>query len=110
MLDDATRRVDRFRRTVLVGQGKIGDRIWMRPSVTVIGIDVPPVLGSIPAIPPELRARMLLRVAHGTSAAEAEAALRAQLLRAAPWGAKIELETESVTQPFQASTGGPATG
>ena len=30
----------------LMGDGKVADLLWARPSVTVLRIDVPPVIGS----------------------------------------------------------------
>jgi acetylornithine deacetylase/succinyl-diaminopimelate desuccinylase-like protein len=92
----------------LPGTGTIGDRIWRRPSVTVIGLDCPPVAGSIAAIPAEVRARLLLRVPPGASSAASEQALVAQLRRAAPWSARVETVTGIVTEPCAVRTDGTA--
>jgi cysteinylglycine-S-conjugate dipeptidase len=92
----------------LVGAGTIAERVWMQPSITVIGLDAPAVVGSIPAVPAEARARLLLRVPPGASAAASEQALVAQLRRAAPWGARVEIVTEIVTEPYAARPEGAA--
>jgi acetylornithine deacetylase/succinyl-diaminopimelate desuccinylase-like protein len=104
----------RFRRDVavadgvsLIGTGTVADRLWAKPAVTVIGIDCPPVVGSVPAVPALARAHVSLRVPPGTSPQAAAEALEAHLLRAAPWGVQAEVEIEGVGSPFRAKTDGP---
>jgi cysteinylglycine-S-conjugate dipeptidase len=41
--------------TDLLGSGAVADMLWSRPTVTVLGIDCPPVFGSSPAIPAQAR-------------------------------------------------------
>lgn len=86
----------------LVGSGEVADHLWARPSVTVVGIDAPPVVGSMPAIQGSAAAKVSLRVPPGTDAADAEAALIAHLRAAAPWGVRVEIEREGFGQPFAA--------
>ena len=92
----------------LLGSGTIADRLWARPAVTVLGIDCPPVVGSVTAVPAKARARVSLRVPPGMDAGAARDALVAQLKSAAPWGAVVAVEVEGVGAPFRASTGGRA--
>ncbi|MFI6151461.1 dipeptidase [Kitasatospora sp. NPDC051170] len=92
----------------LTGSGTVADRLWARPAVTVIGIDCPPVVGSVPAVPATARARISLRVPPGTDARAAQDALVAHLEAAAPWGVRVSVERESAGAPFKAETGGPA--
>jgi acetylornithine deacetylase/succinyl-diaminopimelate desuccinylase-like protein len=94
----------------LLGSGEIADELWARPAVTVLGIDCPPVVGSAAAaaVPASVRARVSLRVPPGVDSDKALAALTEQLYAAAPWGAKMSVDTEAVGQPFQAATDGPA--
>ncbi len=33
-----------------MGDGTVADLLWVRPSATVLGIDVPPVIGSSSAV------------------------------------------------------------
>ena len=40
----------------LLGSGKVADMLWSRSAVTVLGIDCPPVVGSTPAMPAQVRA------------------------------------------------------
>ncbi|KHD75400.1 beta-Ala-His dipeptidase [Actinoplanes utahensis] len=92
----------------LLGDGTVSDMLWARPAVTVLGIDCPPVVGSAAAIQPHARARLNLRVPAGMDAAKAQDALIAHLQSAAPWGVRVTVEKESLGQPFEARTGGPA--
>ncbi|MGW5240067.1 M20/M25/M40 family metallo-hydrolase [Monashia sp. NPDC004114] len=92
----------------LLGSGTVSDMLWARPSLTILGIDCPPVVGSAAAISPTARARLNLRIPPGTSPASAERALREHLLSAAPWGVHVVVETEATGSPFRAATSGPA--
>ncbi|MFE9741481.1 dipeptidase [Streptomyces sp. NPDC006477] len=92
----------------LTGTGTVADRLWARPAVTVLGIDCPPVVGSAASVPASARARVSLRVPPGTSADAACEALARHLRDAAPWGARVAIETESAGSPFRAATDGPA--
>jgi acetylornithine deacetylase/succinyl-diaminopimelate desuccinylase-like protein len=92
----------------LLGSGTVSDMLWARPSLTTLGVDCPPVVGSAAAIPPHARARLNLRIPPGTEPAAAEEALRNHLLAAAPWGVRVTVETEATGSPFLAQTDGPA--
>jgi acetylornithine deacetylase/succinyl-diaminopimelate desuccinylase-like protein len=92
----------------LTGTGTVADRLWSRPAVTVLGIDCPPVVGSAAAVPATARARVSLRVPPGTDPGAAREALTKHLTDAAPWGAKVTVETEGAGSPFRAATDGPA--
>jgi len=92
----------------LTGTGTVADRLWSRPAVTVLGIDCPPVVGSAAAVPATARARVSLRVPPGTDPGAAREALTKHLADAAPWGAKVAVETEGTGSPFRAATDGPA--
>ncbi|MBE1469315.1 acetylornithine deacetylase/succinyl-diaminopimelate desuccinylase-like protein [Kibdelosporangium phytohabitans] len=92
----------------LLGDGGIADMLWARPAVTVLGIDCPPVIGSSAAIAAEAAARVNLRIPPGMDPNLAEQALVDHLHASAPWGARVEVETEAVGAPFRAAEGGPA--
>ena len=94
----------------LLGTGSVSDMLWARPSLTILGIDCPPVVGSAAAISPTARARLNLRIPPGTTPAEAEVALREHLRDVAPWGVHVTVETEAVGSPYRAATDGPAYG
>ncbi|GAB2715827.1 M20/M25/M40 family metallo-hydrolase [Nocardia thraciensis] len=92
----------------LLGDGTVSDMVWARPAITVLGIDVPPVVGSAAAIQPTSRARLNLRIPPGVEADKALKALTAHLESNAPWHAKVRVDCESVGSPFRSGTSGPA--
>lgn len=92
----------------LLGDGSVSDMLWARPSVTVLGIDCPPVVGSAAAISPKAAARLNLRIPPGMAPEEAEKALVAHLHDATPWGVHVEVKVEATGSPFRARTDGPA--
>jgi len=92
----------------LIGSGSLTDRLWFRPSVTVIGIDAPTVADASPALLPVARASISLRVAPGDDAERAQAALVAHLESRAPWGAQVRVTPKGSASPYQAVTSGPA--
>lgn len=92
----------------LTGAGTVADRIWARPSATVIGIDCPPVVGATPSVQASARALISLRVPPGVDAADAAELLTAHLERHVPWGARARVEQIGQGQPFRADTSSPA--
>lgn len=92
----------------LIGSGTVADRIWARPSVTVIGIDCPPVVGATPSVQASARALVSLRVPPGVAAEEANRLLVEHLRSSVPWGARLSVEQIGQGQPFRADTTSPA--
>ncbi|NUS16570.1 MAG: dipeptidase [Streptomyces sp.] len=92
----------------LVGGGAVADRLWARPSVTVMGIDAPPVVGATPSVQATAGAVVSVRVPPGVTAEYASAALTEHLRKAAPWGARVEVVQTGIGESFQADTGSPA--
>jgi acetylornithine deacetylase/succinyl-diaminopimelate desuccinylase-like protein len=87
---------------------RVSDMLWARPAATVLGIDVPPVVGSAAAIQAEARARINLRIPPGVDAKEAQTALIEHLKAVAPWHVQVEFEREADGNPFRGSVDGPA--
>jgi acetylornithine deacetylase/succinyl-diaminopimelate desuccinylase-like protein len=92
----------------LAGTGSVADRIWARPSVTVLGIDAPPVVGATPSVQASAGALVSVRIPPGMTADQASDALEEHLRAAAPWGARVEVVRRGSGQPFRADTGSPA--
>lgn len=90
-----------------LGSGTPADQLWARPTVTVVGIDAPPVVGGASAVQPRAAARLNLRVPPGADAVALQQALVAHLRAHTPWGARIEIDTDVPAQPFLARTEGP---
>jgi cysteinylglycine-S-conjugate dipeptidase len=62
------------------------ERLWLRPTVTVIGIDGHPIAGSSNQIVAEAAARISMRVGRGQDPARMNDAMRAHLQRRVPNG------------------------
>jgi acetylornithine deacetylase/succinyl-diaminopimelate desuccinylase-like protein len=92
----------------LMGEGSVADRLWARPSLTVLGIDCPAVAGSLPAIPHAASARLCMRVPPGTDAITAREALIDQLCVSAPWNVALSFERGAASQPFSTRDDAPA--
>jgi cysteinylglycine-S-conjugate dipeptidase len=92
----------------LMGDGTPADLLWARPSATVIGIDVPHVLGSSAAVQASAAARISLRLPPGVTGQAAQDALVAHLQARVPWGLHCEIERVAMGDPFVGSLHGPA--
>ncbi len=91
----------------LVGSGSVADMLWARPAVTVLGIDVPPVIGSASAVQAAAAARISLRIPPGVDGEAAQDALVAHLRKRVPWSLQCEIERVAVGDPFVGSLDGP---
>ncbi len=92
----------------LIGSGSIGQRLYGKPSINVIGIDAPKVDGAANALVPKARARVSVRLAPGQAPAEARRAVQEHLEAAAPWDVKVKVTPGTVGEGFRAKTDGPA--
>ncbi len=92
----------------LIGTGGLTDRLWARPSVTVIGIDAPSVAAASNTLLPAARAKVSLRVAPGDDATRASAALATHLKAHAPWGVHVTVQQAATAAPYTVPTGGAA--
>lgn len=92
----------------LIGKGGLTDRLWMKPSVSVLAIDAPPVRDAINQLVPVARAKVSMRIPPGQDGRAALAALVAHLRAHAPWGIDVRISNESSGEPFVTKTGGRA--
>ena len=92
----------------LIGSGSIGQRLYGKPSINVIGIDAPQVDGAANALIPRARARVSVRLAPGQAPAEARRAVQEHLEAAAPWNVRVKVTPGTVGEGFRARTDGPA--
>jgi len=88
----------------LVGTGSIATRLWTKPALTVVGIDMPSVGASSNIVIPEVSARLSLRIPAGQDSREVMAALKAHIETHTPWGAEITYTEENYMNAF--CTGG----
>jgi acetylornithine deacetylase/succinyl-diaminopimelate desuccinylase-like protein len=106
---------DRFRQEAgvldgveLIGTGRLVERVWTKPSISVLGIDAPPTAEAPNALVPAAKAKLNLRIAPGDNWKSAYEALAAHLERNAPWGAKVTMTLEQGGEPCVIDTSGPA--
>ena len=92
----------------LIGKGGLTDRLWMKPSVSVLAIDAPAVHDAINQLIPVTRAKVSMRIPPGQDGKQALAALVAHLRKNAPWGVEVNISHESSGEPFVTKTGGKA--
>jgi acetylornithine deacetylase/succinyl-diaminopimelate desuccinylase-like protein len=92
----------------LIGTGTLGSRVWSGPAITVIGIDVPSVEGSLNAVSPYARAKLNVRVHPEQDPREAQAAVAAHLRDAMPFGIELTVHEEATGSGFAARTSSPA--
>ncbi|MFV0463734.1 MAG: dipeptidase [Nostocoides sp.] len=91
----------------LIGSGPLLDRLWAKPSMTTIGLDVPTVDSSSNTLTPVARAKLSMRIAPDEDPQRAFAALREHLQAHVPWGAQVEVELEDLGAGFDAAAEGP---
>jgi cysteinylglycine-S-conjugate dipeptidase len=91
----------------LIGTGTVADMLWARPAVTVLGIDIPPVVGSAAAIQADATARISLRLPPGVDGQAAQDALVEHLRRRVPWNMECAIERVALGDPFVGSLEGP---
>jgi len=90
----------------LIGDGKVLNRLWSQPSITVTGIDIPDVANASNTLLPSVSARVSVRVTPGQSASEAFEAVRAHVLSHIPFGAVVEFDDVNLGESFSTDTSG----
>jgi len=91
----------------LVGTGPIAERLFVRPSITAIGVDAPDVASAGNAIIPEARARVSARLAPEDNPHRAGEAIAAHLRAAAPWNVRVDITLRQFARGFRLQEGGP---
>ncbi|RSM88764.1 dipeptidase [Streptomyces sp. WAC 01325] len=92
----------------LIGASSVADRLWARPSVSVVGIDCPPIAGSTPSIRASAQAVLSLSIPPGHNTETATKLLISHLQQHVPWNARIMVEQVARREPFKADTTSPA--
>ena len=92
-----------------IGTGRLTERLWTKPTATVLGIDCPGAAESANALQPKARAKVSFRLAPGDSARSALEAVRAHVAAHAPWGAQVSVTPEGgLGEPSLIDATGPA--
>lgn len=92
----------------LVGTGPLGDRLWTKPAVAVLGLDAPRTVEAANVLIHTARAKVSMRLAPGEDAAAAMAALSDHLTAMAPFGARVTVIEGALGAPCELDTSGPA--
>lgn len=91
----------------VIGTGSILDRIWAKPTATVIGIDAPSVAKSSNTLVPTASAKVSIRLAPQEVPLEAYAAVKRHLEDHVEWGARLEVRLDDQGSGFAADAQGP---
>jgi cysteinylglycine-S-conjugate dipeptidase len=91
-----------------IGTGSAVERLWTKPSLSIIGLDAPQVDGSSNTLVPSARARISLRLAPGDTTANAVARLRDHCERHTPWGAELTVRVVDTGEATRIDATGPA--
>ncbi|GAA5229606.1 dipeptidase [Arthrobacter cryoconiti] len=92
----------------LAGTGSLTDRLWSKPALSIIGMDIPSVAMSSNTLLPSARAKFSLRLAPGQDPAKAMAAVDAHIQAHAPFGASVIFVPGETGQAFSTDTTAPA--
>ncbi len=84
------------------------ERLWMRPTITPTGMDVPSVAQASNTLLSEVTVKLSCRLAPGQDPDRAVECLRAHLSTAAPWGAEVEVRLGERNRAWAMEPGGPA--
>lgn len=87
----------------LAGTGPLTARLWTRPALSVIGMDVRSVAEASNTLAASARAKLSLRIAPGDDPTSAAAALRTHLEQHAPFGARVTVTDGERGQAFAAT-------
>jgi cysteinylglycine-S-conjugate dipeptidase len=91
----------------LIGDGSIGERLYARPSISVIGLDAPRVQGAANLLVAKARARISARLAPSQTPEDAQQAIIRHLEAVAPWHVKVAATPAGGGEGFLAKTDGP---
>jgi acetylornithine deacetylase/succinyl-diaminopimelate desuccinylase-like protein len=84
----------------LIGTGSVAERLWSRPSATVLAVDATTVAEASNKLAATARAKVGLRLAPGEDAAGALEKLTAHLRAHAPWGVQVEVTDGQAAKPY----------
>jgi acetylornithine deacetylase/succinyl-diaminopimelate desuccinylase-like protein len=84
------------------------ERLWFRPSLTVIGLDAHPIKGSSNQVIARASARVSLRLVPDQDPERVLAQLRAHVERHVPWGLELRFRALEGAPAWQTDPTGPA--
>lgn len=84
----------------LIGRGSILNRLWNEPTLTVTGMDIPPVDEASNTLLPLVRARLSLRIPPGVDAKEAATTVMNFFANNSPFGAHVTFDGVNAGQGY----------
>ncbi len=78
----------------LIGTGRLVDRTWTKPALSILGIDAPPTNAAPNALVPSARAKLSIRIAPGDDPKKAYDAVKTHIEAHTPWGAVVAVSLE----------------
>jgi len=91
-----------------LGTGSLSDRIWAKPSVTVLGMDLPNTAEASNVLLPSVTAKLSMRIVPGSDGDAQLEALMAHLRSQRPWNCEVEVEKVKVGHAFRVDESHPA--
>jgi acetylornithine deacetylase/succinyl-diaminopimelate desuccinylase-like protein len=92
----------------MIGSGSVVDRLWTKPSITVIGFDATRTADASNTLIPSVKAKISVRLAPGDSSAQAMARVREHLEKHVAWGAQVTFTPGEYGEPILIDATGPA--
>jgi acetylornithine deacetylase/succinyl-diaminopimelate desuccinylase-like protein len=90
-----------------IGTGSLVERMWCKPSISVIALDATRVDQASNTLIPVARAKISARLAPGDDAATALNALINHVNDRAPWGARVAVSGVEIGEPSMIDFAGP---
>ncbi|WP_214468213.1 M20/M25/M40 family metallo-hydrolase [Microbacterium flavescens] len=91
-----------------LGTGSLSDRIWAKPSVTVLGMDIPNTAEASNVLLPEITAKLSMRIVPGSDADAQLEALMSHLRSQRPWNCAVEVTKIKTGHAFAVDSSHPA--
>jgi len=91
-----------------LGTGSLSDRVWAKPSVTVLGLDIPNTAEASNVLLPEVTAKLSMRIVPGSDADAQLDALMDFLRADPPWNSVVEVAKVKTGHAFAVDMAAPA--
>jgi acetylornithine deacetylase/succinyl-diaminopimelate desuccinylase-like protein len=91
----------------LIGEGSLTTRLWMKPAISVLAIDAPPLNEAINQLVPVARAKVSMRTAPAQDPALAMEALVTHISDQPAWGAEVTVTPHESGEGFALSSEDP---
>ncbi|MBC6456712.1 dipeptidase [Actinomadura sp. HBU206391] len=92
----------------LIGTGSVAERIWAKPSASVLALDATRVADASNTLIPVATAKIGVRIAPGEDANRALEALERHVREHAPWGVRVDVRDGEAARPVSIDAEGPA--